>query len=340
VKPPPFDYHAPRTLGEALRVLTETGGHGKVLAGGQSLIPLLNMRLAAPEHLIDINRIAELDTVAVEPAQAGATAGAGAGGVRVGALARHSRVARSAEATAVQPLLRQALRLVAHPVIRNRGTVVGSIVHADPAAELPAVLALLDGSVRLARSGASTGGTVVAAGPAPAPGSAGPASGRDGTAASAAPAPAAAPRVRDVAAADFFTGPLESALEPGELAVSAFFPALPPRTGTAFREVARRHGDYALAGVAALVGLDEDLLVEAARVACIGVGPVPLVVDVTAECARRPPAAVDWTAVAQRVADRVEPEDDIHATADYRRHLTAILAEQTLVAAAGEAGRD
>ncbi|WP_327091057.1 FAD binding domain-containing protein [Nonomuraea sp. NBC_01738] len=284
MKPAPFEYHAPRDLGGALRALAEAGADGKVLAGGQSLIPLLNMRLAAPAHLIDINRVTELATLEARP-----------DGVLVGALARHSEVERSPAAAAVQPLIAQALRLVAHPVIRNRGTVVGSLVHADPAAELPAVLSVLGGSVRLAsvRHGA-----------------------------------------RDLPAAEFFTGPMESALEPGELAVSAFFPALPERSGTAFHEVARRHGDYALAGVCALVTLDDDLMVSLARVACVGVGPVPMVVDVTGAAGRRPPATADWRAAARAVQEGVEPEQDIHATAAYREHLVGVLAERALREAA------
>ncbi|GAA3440616.1 FAD binding domain-containing protein [Planomonospora venezuelensis] len=286
MKPPPFDYHAPRSLGEALDVLAEAGEEGKVLAGGQSLIPLLNMRLAAPAHLVDINRLPGLAAVEAAP-----------DGVRIGALARHAQVERSEPAAVAQPLLRQALRLVAHPVIRNRGTVVGSLVHADPAAELPAVLALLGGSVRLARRGGT----------------------------------------RDVPAGEFFTGPLESAAAPGELAVSALFPALPPRSGTAFREVARRHGDYALAGVAALVGLDEDLRVTTARVACVSAGPVPAVADVAGACGHRPPASADWAGAAEAVRARAEPEDDIHATAAYRRHLIGVLAERALRDAAREA---
>ncbi|GLW96711.1 FAD binding domain-containing protein [Microtetraspora sp. NBRC 16547] len=289
MKPPPFEYHAPVSVSEALEALAATGPHGKVLAGGQSLIPLLNMRLVAPSHLVDINRIGELDTLT-----------AGADGVRVGALARHATVERSTEAAAVQPLLRQALRLVAHPVIRNRGTVVGSLVHADPSAEMPAVLALLGGSVRLACLGGE----------------------------------------REVAAADFFTGPMESAVEPGELAVSAFFPAPPPRSGTAFREVSRRHGDYAVAGMAALVTLDEDLRIASARVACVSVGPGPVVVDVSDACARRPAASVPWDAVAAAVRDRIDPEGDIHATAGYRRHLTGVLAERALKDAARNAGTE
>ncbi|WP_327046695.1 FAD binding domain-containing protein [Microbispora sp. NBC_01189] len=286
MKPPPFDYRRPATLGEALGVLAEAGPGGKVLAGGQSLIPLLNMRLAAPARVVDVNRVPGLDGIEAGPS-----------GVRVGALARHAAVERSPGAAAAQPLLRQALRLVAHPVIRNRGTVVGSLVHADPAAEMPAVLALLGGSVRLASL--------------------------DGE--------------RDVPAAEFFTGPMESAARPGELAVSAFFPALPARSGTAFHEVARRHGDYAVAGVAAAVTLDDDLRISAARVACVSVGPVPVVADVTAACGPRPAASVAWDAVAAAVRDLVEPEGDIHATADYRRYLTGVLAVRALRDAASAA---
>ena len=284
MKPPPFGYHAPGTVGEALDALAAAPG-GKVLAGGQSLIPLLNMRLAAPSDLVDINRVAELDTLH-----------AGDGGVRVGALARHARVERSAEAAAVQPLLGQALRHVAHPVIRNRGTVVGSLAHADPAAELPAVLAVLGGTVD----------TVSAA------------SGR-----------------RTVPAAEFFAGPLESALRPGELAVSAFFPAAPPRTGTAFAETARRHGDYALAGVAAVVTLDEDLRVSAARAGYLGIAATPLVLDLAGATG----PGGDWAAAAAHVRERIDPEPDIHAGAAYRRHLTGVLTERALRAAAARALR-
>lgn len=288
MKPPPFDYHAPRFVGEALEILAEAGQEGKVLAGGQSLIPMLNMRLTHPRHLVDVNGLTELATVE-----------AGPDGVLVGALARHAQVERSEPVAAAQPLLRRALGLVAHPVIRNRGTVVGSLVHADPAAELPAVLALLGGSVRLARPGST----------------------------------------RDVAADAFFTGPLESALRPGELAVSALFPALGPRSGTAFQEVARRHGDYAISGAAALVVLDEDLRVVTARVACVSAGPVPVVVDVTGVCGGGRGESADWRGAAAAVRDGTEPEGDIHASADYRRHLLGVLAERALTEAAQEAAQ-
>ncbi|HXA61448.1 MAG TPA: FAD binding domain-containing protein [Streptosporangiaceae bacterium] len=291
MKPPPFDYHAPRTLGEALDALAEAGGDGKVLAGGQSLIPLLNMRLAAPGQLIDINRVAALDTLVREP-----------GGIRVGALARHSRVERSSG----HPLLRQALRHVAHPVIRNRGTVVGSLAHADPAAELPAVLAVLGGWVEVA----SVSGT------------------------------------RTIPAASFFAGPLESALLPGELAVSAFFPSLPPRSGSAFAELARRHGDYALAGVAAVVELDASGAVTSARIGCLGAAATPLVLDLTpylTDVRPIPPAEGPYVArvsdahlikafadAVAYVRERAEPDGDIHASAGYRRHLLGLLAARTL----------
>ena len=204
MKPPVFEYHRPRTVAEALSVLAEVGHDGKVLAGGQSLVPLLNMRLAAPAHLVDVNWLAELDEV-----------GRDDGAVRVGALARHARVEHDPGAREVLPLLGQAIGDIAHTTVRNRGTVVGSLVHADPAAELPAVLVLLGGSMELASAG--DGGP------------------------------------RRVAAADFFLGPLESALRPGELATAAVFPTPPAGTGSAWLEVARRHGDYALCGVGVLV---------------------------------------------------------------------------------------
>lgn len=286
MKPPAFEYHAPETLEETLEILARTGEDAKILAGGQSLIPLLNMRVLAPRHLVDINRVTSLDTLEVT-----------AEGVRTGALARHSRVERSAAAADAQPLLRAALRQVAHPVIRNRGTVVGSLAHADPAAELPAVLAVLGGTVEAVSAG-----------------------GR-----------------RVISAADFFAGPLESSLRPGELAAGAFFPALPARSGTAFAEVARRHGDFALAGVAAVVTLDDDQRVRSAKVAYVGVAGTPLVLDLTGVLDRRPPVTCDWAAATAYARDRIDTDEDIHASAEYRRHLAGVLTERTLRAAAQEA---
>ncbi len=268
MKPAPFTWHGPESVAEATELLAEFGGEGKVLAGGQSLIPVLAMRLAEPAHLVDINRLAMLDTVVSSPA-----------GVTIGALARHSRVEHDAEAARVQPLLRQALRLVAHPTIRNRGTSVGSLAHADPAGELTAVLALCGGAV-----------TAVSA------------RGR-----------------REIDATAFFRGPLESALDPDELAIEAFFPALPVGAGSAFVEIARRHGDYALCGVAAIAELAADGSMSRLRCGYLSVGDTPLVVDVTEA----------WRSGEQDAAElaraAVDPQSDLHATADYRRHLAGIL---------------
>jgi carbon-monoxide dehydrogenase medium subunit len=288
MKPPVFTYHRPETVAEALAVLAEVGHDGKVLAGGQSLVPLLNMRLAAPAHLVDVNRLAELDEVAREP-----------DGVRVGALARHARVEHDQAATDAVPLLGQAVADIAHTAIRNRGTVVGSLVHADPAAELPAVLALLGGWMELA--GAGDGGP------------------------------------RRVAAADFFLGPLTSAVRPGELATAARFPVPPAGSGSAWVEVARRQGDYAVCGVGVLVTLDQGLRVGSARAALISVGPVPAPVDLTDALGGRPHDAADWAAAGRLAAAAVDPEDDIHASAAYRRHLAGVLTARAARAAAAHA---
>jgi aerobic carbon-monoxide dehydrogenase medium subunit len=288
MKPASFTYHRPTSVPEALAVLAEVGHDGKVLAGGQSLVPLLNMRLAAPAHLVDVNWLAELDEVTVGPEA-----------VRVGALARHARVEHDREATAAVPLLAQSIADIAHPTIRNRGTAVGSLVHADPAAELPAVLVLLEGTMELARAG-------------------------DGDR-------------RRVAAADFFVGPLESAVRPGELATAAEFPRPPAGTGSAWVELARRHGDYAVCGAGALVTLDLDRRVTAARAALISVGPVPVPVELTDAVAGQAHDAADWAAAGRLAAAAVDPEDDIHASAAYRRHLAGVLTAKAARAAASHA---
>lgn len=294
VKPSSFGYSRPESVAEAVSVLASLGPEGKVLAGGQSLVPLLNMRLAAPAHLVDINRLTELAFISVSDGQ-----------VVVGALARHNDVLRDPLAAAAQPLLGQALALVAHPVIRNRGTTVGSIVHADPAGEMTAVLALLGGSVRLDST-----------------------SGR-----------------RFVAAKDFFLGPLESDVRPGELATEATFPVLPARSGCAFTEVSRRHGDYAICGVAALVQLDASAGVTCARTAYIGVTSTPLLLDLTAACTgslenhkshegqQNGHGSADFTAASELAMAQLRPASDIHATADYRRHLAGVLTGRALAQA-------
>ena len=285
MKPAPFVYHAPRTLDEAISVMSEVGHDGKVLAGGQSLIPILNMRLATPGHLVDINGVAGLDTVEVR-----------GDSVRVGATVRHAGLERHAGAHAALPLLRQALENVAHPAIRNRGTTVGSIAHADAAGEMPAVLALTDGVVE-----------------------------------------AAGPRgTRDIAAREFFLGALETALAEDEIATAVRFGLFPEGTGTGFRETARRHGDYALAGVAAAVTV-ADGAVTGARASFVSVTDVPSVLDLTDLVAGRVVTDVDWSGCADAAHDHVEPEGDIHASADYRRMLTGELTRRVLADALQQA---
>jgi CO/xanthine dehydrogenase FAD-binding subunit len=249
VKPAPFAYHRPSTREEVDDLLAELGAEAKVLAGGQSLIPILNMRLAAPAHLVDINFLHD------EPAEPVLRDGA----LAFGPLVRLRAAERSALVAEQLPLLAEALFHVAHPAIRSRGTVVGSIAHADPAAELPAVLALLEGEARV-RS----------------------ARGR-----------------RTVPAHELFAGHLETSLAPGEWIEEVRLPAQGGRGG-AFEEFARRQGDYALCGVAALASGDRVALSFA------GMGAVPSRLE---------------TGDVREAVETLEPEDDIHATASYRRWL-------------------
>ena len=297
MKPAPFAYARPDTLGEALELLEQPGA--KVLAGGQSLVPLLSMRLAAPALLVDVNGLAELAYVEADPASPEA-------GVRVGALARHADVLAHEGARAVQPLLARALRLVAHPTIRNRGTTVGSIVHADAAAEVPAVLALLGGGVAaVSRAGR-----------------------------------------RYVDAADLFVGPLESSLRTDELAVEAVFPALAPGAGVAVEEVSRRHGDYALCGVAVLVEPTGGGAGDGPRVRAgyFSVCDVPTVVDLTPALAGGLTTGLttgltdaDHDAAADLALAALDPQEDIHATAAYRTQLVRVLTRRAVESASAEA---
>lgn len=276
MKPAPFDYCRPRSLAEAVAALAGEPD-AKVLAGGQSLVPLLSMRLAAPTLLVDINGLPDLDTIEV-----------GADGVRIGALVRHAALLASGEVARVQPLLTLAIGHVAHATIRNRGTVVGSLVHADAAAELPVVLRLL-------------GGTVEVEGPA----------GR-----------------RTIPADELYVGPLESSLAHDEVAVSAHVPALAPGAGVAFDEIARRHGDYALVGAAALVeGSPGER--PSVRVGYLSVSDVPTVVDLT---------GVADDDLGEAALAHLDPGDDIHASAAYRAQLVRVLTAR-VVRSARESAR-
>jgi len=288
MKPPAFGYAAPHSVEEALAVLADLGYDGKVLAGGQSLIPLLSMRLTAPHTLVDINRITGLADISV----------AADGSVVVGALVRHAELLADESAFQALPLLRRATSNVAHPAIRNRGTTCGSVAHADPSGEMTAILAITGGSVQIAAAGAP---------------------------------------IKDVPVADFFLGPLESCLGSAELAVSVTFGAPAPRSGSAFLELSRRRGDYAMCGVAVTVRIDENGTVTDVRASYLSVGPVPEVHDLTAAVEGQAATSADWRAAGELATTLVEPESDLHASADYRRRLVAVLTERALPRAAADA---
>ncbi len=288
MKPPPFDYETARSLDQALDVLARRGGEAKVLAGGQSLIPVMNFRLARPAVLVDVNPVSELDFVRE----------AGDGSLTVGALVRQRLLERDSTVARLQPLLAETAPWIAHPQIRNRGTVGGSLAHADPASELPAVALALDARLRL-RS-------------------------RDGD--------------RELPASDFFTGLFATALRPDELLTQVTFPALSPRTGCAFDEIARRHGDYAQAGAAAVVTLADDGTIRRARLVFLSLGDGPLLASKAAGMLEgETPSEELFQEAAATVTDpsdgEIDPTGDIHATADYKRHLAGVLTRRVLARA-------
>ncbi len=288
MKPAPFAYDAPETLAEALDLLARHGDEAKILAGGQSLIPVLNFRLAQPARLIDLNRIDGLSTL-----------GRGAdGGLVIGAMTRQRELERSALVAEVTPLLAEAVPWIAHPQIRNRGTIGGSLAHADPAAELPALAVALDARFRLAKSIGD----------------------------------------RWVAARDFYTGLFGTLLEPDELLVEIAIPPAAPRTGFAFLEVARRHGDYAQVGLAASVTLDAEGCCQAARLVFLSVGDRPI--EARAAGALLAGQAITSEAIAASAAavdGEINPRSDVHATAEFKRHLARVLARRGLQTAAQRA---
>jgi carbon-monoxide dehydrogenase medium subunit len=292
MKPAPFKYYVPTTVEEALVHLSEYGYDAKALAGGQSLIPTMNFRLAQPSVLVDLNNIPEL--FYVHPDENG--------GLRIGAMTRESQVEHSPLVAERAPLLHETMPHIAHPQIRNRGTIGGTLAHADPAAELPAVSVALNGRFRL-RSQA---------------------------------------RERWVAADEFFIGFFTTALEPDELLVEVALPSLSPRTGWSFQEIARRHGDYALVGVAAVVTLDDKDRCQQARLVFLSVGDGPVEAHQATEILTGQipsPEAIRAAAETAAKAD-VDPGSDIHASAEYRRHLVQVLARRALEQAVRRAKRD
>ncbi len=284
MKPAAFEYFAPRTVAEAVAILGEHADQAKVLAGGQSLVPLMNMRLARPGVIVDINRISALAYITATRAV-----------LRIGALTRQRTAETSPLVAERCPLLRDALRLVGHVQIRNRGTIGGSIAHADPAAELTAVLVAL-------------GGDVTAVGP-------------------------RGPRV--IAAGDLFVTYLTTALDPHEVLTEVRFPALPPGAGWSWMEIARRHGDFALAGVGVVLRVRRGVIAEA-RIALTGVGPTPVrATQAERLLGGRRPSEELWTEAAEAVRAAVEPDGDIHASAEYRRHVAGVLTQRALREALG-----
>jgi carbon-monoxide dehydrogenase medium subunit len=290
VKPPPFDYTRPETLDEALDLLAELGDESRPLAGGQSLIPLLSMRLARPSHLIDLAGVAALAAVRADST-----------GVSIGAMVRERRAEADPDVARQVPALAEALPFIGHPAIRSRGTIGGSLAHADPAAELPAVAVAAEADL-VAES-------------------------RDRGR-------------RTIPATEFFTGFFSTALEPDEILTGAHFTPPPPASGWAVDEVARRHGDFAMVGAVVMVRLDRGTQrVAEARIALSGVADTPVrAPDAEALLAGAEPSAEAWAEAAQAAAAGLSPPADLHGSSAYRRHVAGVLVRRTLAVAASRAG--
>jgi carbon-monoxide dehydrogenase medium subunit len=277
MKPPAFTHHACRTVEEAVGLLDSASDDSKVISGGQSLVPMMNLRLANPAHLVDLNGIPGLNGIEV-----------GDRTLTVGATARQHAVERSTHVATSAPLLAAALKHVGHPQIRNRGTVVGSLCHADPAAEMPAVFLTLGGHVS--------------------------AQGASGT--------------RTIAAGDFFDSYLTTALEPNEIATAVTFDTPNGSSGWYFEEVARRHGDFAVIGIVALLTLAGGVISDA-RLTVFGGAATPVRIPAAEQLLVGVAAAdVDADLLARAAAETsaaLRPSDDIHASGDYRRHVAGVL---------------
>jgi carbon-monoxide dehydrogenase medium subunit len=282
MKPAPFRYIAARTLEQALELKAEYGEDANFLAGGQSLIPILNFRLSEPAVLIDINPLTTL--AGMRKSEPGSS-------VRIGALTRYREVERDPVTARDLPLVAEALPHIAHPQIRNRGTIGGNLAHADPASEMPAIVVTLAGRLR-ARS---------------------------------------AKGERWIAASDFFAGALVTALTPDELLMEVELPAAQPRSGACFLEVARRRGDFALVGVACTVRLDDDGRCVEGRIGLCNAGDKPILAEAAGtSLVGRPigPAAIDQAA--ELVANAIDPGGSIHASKEFQRHLAGVLTGRAL----------
>lgn len=282
MKPPPFRYVRATSLAQAVETLAANPGAARVLAGGQSLMPMMNFRLLEPNVLVDINGLDALQGISEAPDH-----------LRIGALTRHRETETSAIVARHFPVLAAAIRHVAHMSIRNRGTFGGSLSHADPAAELPMLAVLLDARIRIAAKGDE----------------------------------------RVVAARDFFIGALTTVLADGEIVTAIELPFLPLPAGWAFEEVAIRAGDYALAAVGVTVA-EQAGKVSAARIGLAGVGQTPLRADAAeARLTGQPLTPETIAAVAATASAGCDPMSDLHASADYRRHLVEVLVRRCLTKA-------
>ena len=283
MKPAQFKYLRAKSVDEAIAALTEQAGDGKIIAGGQSLVPMLNFRLLGPTLLVDITGIENLSFLEETPG----------GGLRIGALTRHHAIETSPLVKRLFPVLSEAMTHVAHLAIRNRGTLGGSLSHADPAAEWPMMAVLLDARIKTA---SPSGG-------------------------------------RTIAAAELFVAALTTCLLESEIIVEVELPALQPATGWAFEEISRRSGDFALAAVAVLLTVAAGR-VSRAKIAMMGVGETPLRAARAEMLIKgRVVDAALLDELATVVADACEPNSDLHASADYRRHLVGVLARRCVTAA-------
>jgi CO/xanthine dehydrogenase FAD-binding subunit len=281
MKPAPFEYLAPLELQEALESLQQYGEEAKVLAGGQSLMPLMSLRLARPKVIIDINRLSRLSFISA----------AANGGLVIGALTRQRAIERSATVKERNPLLAAAMPLIAHFQIRNRGTIGGSLAHADPAAELPAVSVVLGAEFVLQ----------------------------------------SARRERVVRAEDFFVDTMTTAIQPDELLTEIRIPGWRPGLSWAIDEVSRRRGDFAMVGVTVLVQMDGSEACREARIALFGVGGKPVRVPRAEDMLRgRIPDQKTLLEIARSVSDELDPDSDVHASAEYRKEVGGVLTRRAL----------
>jgi aerobic carbon-monoxide dehydrogenase medium subunit len=287
MKPAPFSYFRPASLDEALGLLKTHGAEAKVLAGGQSLVPLMNFRLAQPRYLVDLNRIDGVSEIKVADHT-----------LTLGAMVRQREIERSPLILERLPILAEAIELVAHPAIRNRGTIGGSLVHADPAAELPLLSIALEAIFHIQ----------------------------------------SAREERSIAASDFYQGYLTTAIAPDELLVRIDFPLPPQGIGWCVTEIARRHGDFAIVAVAVLLGLADDRTVNFARIALGGVGPFPIRVAAAEETLLgEKPETELYRRAGDAAARAVDPPTDIHASSGYRRHVAGVLIRRALTVAESRA---